>query len=164
VKQLLSPDGVSVDAGSIERVLVQKPVEGGIELMLAGFTGSVGPQAYDYQCPRRTAVWINPKGRDNSGMGTAFFLDAVPGRAKLVIDALDDDKPGSTRIRIAVNDRPVFTGANGAKEDSWTPLTCDIPAGVLKKGRNTLRIENMEESAKPNEKWFMISGARILNE
>jgi len=164
VVKLLSPDAESVDASAIERALAQKPVDKGIELMLTGFTGSAGPQAYDYQCPRRIAVWINPKGRDNPGMGTAFFLDSVPGRAKLVVDALDDDKPGSTRIRIAINDRQVFAGANGAKEDSWTPLSWDIPAGVLKKGRNTLRIENMEESAKPNEKWFMISGARILTE
>ena len=164
VKKLLSPDAGSVDAGSIERALVQKPGDAGIELMLTGFTGAAGPQAYDYQCPRRAAVWINPKGRENSAMGTAFFLDAVPGRAKLVVDALDDDKPGSTRIRVVVNDRPVFTGANGAKEDSWTPLAYDIPAGTLKKGRNTLGIENMEASSKPNEKWFMISGAKLVFE
>jgi len=160
LKRVLS--GEQVDAAALERLMAQKPAAGGIEILLSGFSGAEGPQAYDYHCPSRTAIWIRPGGGANSAMTAAFYLDKVPAKASLVVEALDDDKPGATQIRITVNDRVVFAGKNGAKEDDWTPLSFPVPAGVLRTGRNALRIEDIEESDLPAAKWFMISAARLL--
>lgn len=162
VVQLSSGRMGAAEAREIDRRLIQKEIAGGLELMLSSFSGGVGPEPYEYNCPRRIATWVNPGGRGNTAMTARFFLDAAPGEARLVLEALDDDKPGATRVKISLNGREVFSGANAAKPDDWTRLEFAVPAEALKSGANVVKIENLEESKEPNEKWFMVSRVLVL--
>jgi len=164
VKKLLARKMTVAELRELEKNRLQKDVAGGIAMRLTAFEGQIGPKPYSHMCPRRLAIGINPQGRGNSSMRTSFYLEAVPARAKLVLEALDDDKPGRTRIAIAVNDRQIFAGENQAAENDWTPLAFEIPGSVLRKGYNTLTVNNLEATEEPNIKWLMVSDARLMLE
>ncbi len=150
------------DLAAVELASRQKDIPGGIELRLTAFSGGAGPESYSHNCPRRTAVWITPQGTKTSGMAAVFELKRAPKRAWLELDALDDDKPGVARIALKINGKRIFSGENGAKEDDWTTLRFEVPAKLLKRGRNTLDLGNLERGENPHVKWFMISAARVV--
>jgi hypothetical protein len=162
VKKLLAGKMTTAELRELEKNRLQQAVSGGLKMRLTAFQGQIGPKPYGYMCPRRVAIGINPQGRGNSSMNTSFYLDAPPAGAKLVLEALDDDKPGRTKISIAVNNRQIFAGENQAEEHNWTPLEFEMPGGALKKGYNTLTISNMEATTQPNMKWLMVSDARLM--
>ncbi|MDD5599387.1 MAG: DUF4838 domain-containing protein [Victivallaceae bacterium] len=142
----------------------QSPVPEGIELKLTGFKGnSYGPDFYSYNCPKRKAIGIDPQGRKRkSSMFSSFYLDKQISRdAVLKIEALDDDKPGATKIQIMINGNTVFAGQNQAKEKEWTELSFKIPVKFLKRGKNKLAVINLEKTDAPFCKWFLVSSIKI---
>lgn len=83
-------------------------------------------------------------------------LDAPPpGAVTLRLTGLDDERQGvKCDFEIVVNDRQVFRGANGFPDTPrtdngvgggdrlWGGMSVEIPAGVLKAGRNTIVLRN----------------------
>jgi len=141
----------------------QQPVDGGLQLLLDGFTGCRGPEEYAHQCPPRSAIWIYGKNTPTAEMKAVFRLDAIPAApARLVLTGQDDDKPGSVGIRVCVNGTEIFSGPNGLAERGWSSRELAIPAGVLKAGMNELRIAALNDSPAPDAGWFMLAECRVL--
>ena len=77
---------------------------------------------------------------------------------------------GKTPIAILVNDTVIYQGGNPLPKDDWRGPTAPwgtasipIPAGVLKRGHNTLTFKNMSPTANFNEPpYFMLDQATIL--
>lgn len=143
----------------------QTAIPGGWRLELEGFRGAVGPQEYAMQCPARRAIWIYGTGSNNPVMWTTLHLEAAPVRAgRLVLTGQDDDKPGAVKIRVTVNGRSVFEGANTCAEHNWSKQELAIPAGVLKAGDNEIRIATVEQSKAADQGWFMLAECDTITE
>lgn len=141
----------------------QQAVDGGLTLLLDGFTGCRGPEEYAHECPARTAIWIYGKNSRTPEMKTVFRLDAVPASSvRLALTGQDDDKPGSVPIRITINGTEVFSGPNGFAERGWSSREVAIPAGAIKAGLNELRLATLKDSPAPDAGWFMLAECRLL--
>ncbi|NOX96730.1 MAG: DUF4838 domain-containing protein [Nitrospirae bacterium] len=132
-----------------------------IDLLLPGFDlygAAFGPKRYSYQVPPKVAIGVYGK----ESMETVFILDKMSKKdAFLVLSGLDDDKPGVTPIQILLNGKEVFKGPNQAGETNWTELKYRIPERYLRKGKNTLTINDLEAPG-PQGNWFFISEAKII--
>ena len=141
----------------------QKKIPGGWLLGLEGFRGGRGPVEYSYKCPPRRAVWIYGKNTPTPAMWATLELSRVPpGTARLVLIAQDDDKPAAVRIRITVNGKEVFSGANPFKQGGWSASEFDIPAGALRKGVNEVRFATLDDSPARDANWFMLAECKVL--
>ena len=146
-----------------QKLYCQTKIPGGWRLELDGFRGGHGPADYDYQCPLRRAVWIYGTNTKNPAMRTTLFLERVPkGKARLALVAQDDDKPGSVRIRIALNGKPIFEGPNPFKEKGWSQAEFPISAGLLRRGENHIRIATLDPSKARDQGWFMLAECQVL--
>ena len=118
--------------------------------------------SYGYECPRRENVYVlRTRRTEYSLMRLKFGLHETPGAATLAIDGQDDEKPGATRIRIALNDRELFRGPNRFKEKGWSTCRHRVPAGLLVKGKNELVIEDLEEGDDVFAQWVIVVDVRI---
>lgn len=142
--------------------LLKPDEEGKVWLSPFSFEGGVGPQWYEHECPGRVAVWIYGRRTRWHTMKATFRLEGAPaGRAMLIVEGQDDDKPGRTGIRIALNGMTLFEGENPFPERGWAERRFEIPPGTLRAGENRLVIENLEDSEATNADWFMLSSARV---
>ncbi len=116
-----------------------------------------------YQCPPRYNV---------RGLRTRFFkelslirfnftLPEDPGTATLAIEGQDDEKPGTTRFYMALNGEELFKGKNKFVQNDWSTCKYELPAGLLKKGKNELVLENLEEGENIYAQWVFFSDIRI---
>jgi len=141
-------------------------LDNGVRLPAKAWTGGRGPMGMSWFCPKRTAMIVyTPKSPWPSDMQAAFTLDAAPaGGATLKIEAQNSDKdlPPSTPIRITINGKQVFQGPCKFPPRGWAWRTFDVPAGVLAKGRNTIRIENQMDSARLDHYWVAVSEVQVL--
>ena len=150
---------------SERKLYCQTKVPGGWRLAIDGFRGGHGPADYDYNCPLRRAVWIYGTNRRQRALRTTLFLERAPkGKASLALVAQDDDKPGAVRIRIAVNGKPIFEGSNPFKEKAWSRAEFPIPAGLLRRGENDIRIATLDPSKARDQGWFMVAECIVLQE
>jgi serine/threonine protein kinase len=91
----------------------------------------------------------------NEGRITLNLDAAPPGAVTLRLTGLDDERQGvKCDFEVVVNDRQVFRGANsfpdtprtdnglGGSDRLWGGMSVEIPAGVLKAGRNTIVLRN----------------------
>jgi hypothetical protein len=158
----LATDPVATLATAAEQS-AQKPIDGGIELLLDGFTGCRGPEEYSFQCPAKAAIWIYGRNSRTPEMRTSFRLETVPASpARLVLTAQDDDKPGRVEIAITLNGTEVLRGPNAFAERGWSTAEFALPAGVLKAGMNELRIGTLNDSPAPDAGWFMLAECRVV--
>lgn len=137
-----------------------KKISNGVELNLKKFVISgagFGPQIYSHNCPPELAIGIYGK----ESMSTTFTLENTKEKGTLILRALDDDKPGKTPIEIKINGKELFKGENQASDNKWTDLRFDIPETCLKKGKNILTVNNLDNPA-PQRNWIMISNAKII--
>ena len=101
------------------------------------------PLVYNYQCPARTAAMLSRPGLSASTLRANLVLDRAPEAPTfLAIEGIDDDKPGRTAFRIAVNGAEIHSGPNAFPEKTWGRMAFSIPAGVLKHGENEILIAN----------------------
>ena len=144
----------------------QKPIPGGIQILLDAFCGGVGPQDYSYQCEPRKAVWIYAQDSKHPEMRAKFYLAEAPqGQApRLVLEAQDDDKPGAVRVQITINGKDVHAGPNPFRESGWSEADLVIPDDALRQGENEIRFRSLEPTGKRDSKWFMVSECRLLFE
>ena len=138
-----------------------KKIPGGLLLPEWAFVGGAGHREYAAHCPPRRATWIYGKRTKTHRMSTSFKLDAVPKAATLVIEGQDCDKPGRTRVRIVLNGKMLYEGPNRCVKRGWSEWRIGLPPGLLKVGRNTLTIANLEDSSSTNARWFMLTQAKI---
>ncbi|MBT3377547.1 MAG: DUF4838 domain-containing protein [Lentisphaerae bacterium] len=118
--------------------------------------------AYAYECPpRKDVCLLRTRRTDYSVMRLTFDLHVTPAPAALAIDAQDDDKPGATRIRVAVNGTDLFRGPNAFPENDWSTCRWPIPEGVLAMGENELLIEDLEEGDNLFAQWLIVDDVRI---
>ena len=109
------------------------------------FLGGAGPAVYGNRCEKRLATWIYGSQSPNPRMQASFDIDPFPaaGDYDLIISAQDDDAEKKCRIRIKLNDFPIFEGENPFVRLGWSRHTFRLPAQKLKR-RNILLIENIE--------------------
>ena len=138
---------------------------GTIELDLDTFAGGEGYRTYGNRCEPRYAVWTYGMQTPFHTLTTRFRLKSAPDRpVKLVLTGQDDDKNGSTRIQIVINDQPAFDGDNTCVPLGWSDQTIHLPPGLLQVGENHLVIRNLEPSPSLGSEWFMISRCAFVFE
>jgi len=105
---------------------------------------------------QRTKGVLVGKGSDYSEMTCRFHLKSVPaGKAQLVLNGIDDSFDEPNKLRVLLNDKELHVGPMFKNNDisatrnrryfiGWSEKVLSIPAGALKQGENTLRIENTE--------------------
>ena len=153
---------------------VQTAIRGGWEVPAGAFFG--GDYVENYE--GRPVSVARRAGSEKSRLHAGLYLDAIPvGNYETRLVGMDNDKKEKAKIRIAINGREIYSGPV-AFEKHWSEMTCKIPAGVLKKGENTIVIENItpgavnpDGAAGPLEEtmnksynwgWFIIGTAKII--
>jgi hypothetical protein len=58
-----------------------------------------------------------------------------------------------------MNNAVLLDGPNGFAVRGWSTRTFPIPPGTLRKGENTLTIEDLEPTPRS---WFLVSDVQIL--
>ena len=61
----------------------------------------------------------------------------------LALEGQDDDKPGTSAMRVTINGAEIFSGLCMFPERAWGRMGLNIPAGILKKGENVVEIANI---------------------
>ena len=141
-------------------------IPGGWYFKPLAMRGADAPIVYSYECPPRYCVALRrapdadnaavsgyaPAGAgpavDRSKATVTMTLDYTPAAPSfLAIEGQDDDKPGRSKMSVTVNGKTIYSGFDRFPERSWGRMGLTIPAGVLKKGVNTIVIAN----ATPNK-------------
>jgi len=114
------------------------------------------------------AVYIgdNPANRSHR-MEAEFELNELPGDGTAVLELegqdCDHDVPAA-EIRIELNGAEVFKGPIQMVKWNWSRQSFQVPAKVLRKGKNKLEILNVgdpQSVAKWDQRWFMLSEAVV---
>ena len=110
-------------------------------------------------------VYAEPTGA-RSTMTAAFEVNRLPdSRAYVYVKGRDDDGPGNCAIAIELNGRALFEGANEFPQTKWETRKFAIPDGVLKVGKNELRISCREkEGSLGMPPWFQVARCAIGGE
>ena len=152
--------------------------EKGLKIHLTSIAGGDEVSSYQWMGIPKS---IRPYGKvlrrassPKSGISAAFTLSGVPEHdAFLELLGLDDEKPGRASFKVLVNGKSVFDGENTFGEDDWSRMKISIPAKALKKGENTLEIQNTTSERISvvadiyavkdyGWGWFMIAEAEIV--
>ncbi len=162
IKLVENPMAVLKQGIALERNL--EPIAGNnawrIPLIL--FEGGREHMNYNYQCSARTGIAIYGKLTRENVTSARFKMKTVPAtKCFLVLEGQDDDKPYVTKIRISINGKELFQGANGFMKKGWSQREFQVPTGLLQEGENELSIENLEEINSTTSYWFMLAGAQI---
>jgi len=157
------PPGVLAEENQKNAKDNQKEIQGGWLLGLDGFHGGKRKESYGHQCKPAPVIWINGKNTSRPAMWVSLNIDKLPaGKPFLVLDGLDDDKPGVVRVRISVNGREIFAGPNPFKENEWTTEALPIPDGILRIGENKIVFASMDDSKGKHQGWFMLSECKVI--
>ncbi len=167
VKRLSSNINLSQFAEAEEKVRAEAEKEVGLSkediLLGAGsFFGGKGPAVYGIRgCPKRLANWIHGSRSPFGSMSANFTCEPFPvsGDFKLIISGQDDDSKIPSEIEIKVNDRVIFSGANGFVKLNWSRREFTIPEDCLQR-QNKLTVSSLSPSANiEGPPFFMISYA-----
>jgi len=94
-------------------------------------------------------------------MSASFILaNPVTNDWDLVVCGQDDDSPNPCRIRLTLNERVIFAGANPLKKGTWSQHTFPVKASYLNGGNNKIVIENLANSdSETSAPWFLLNYA-----
>ena len=136
-------------------------IPGGWYFKPLAMNGSVEVTSYSYKCPERYCTILRrpglnaadeghayapggAAGGDRSTVTIAMVLDYAPDAPTfLAVEGQDDDKPGRSHLQVSVNGKVIFSGKDRFPECSWGRMGLTVPAGALKRGRNTIAISNV---------------------
>ena len=147
-----SPVVQKILADPVGMIISNKPVAyektaKGLSFKMLALAG--GNDTLDYQwqgipkTKRNFAKSLSRASSAKSNVSTAFELDDVPAQGgTLILEGLDDEKPGRATFKVTINDQMVFDEVNTFSENDWSTVSITVPASVLKKGINTLEITN----------------------
>ena len=132
-----------------EKTSTRTTFPGGMEWTAVDMFGGEGPQTI------RSGHLVRVLRRPTSNQGVisvTFELAQAPKHAcRLIIDGMDDEKPGHTTFKLVVNGKEVFSGPNTLSETGWSQMGVDIPEGALRKGKNQIDLVNTMED-RPEDK------------
>jgi len=142
VKQTVTADAIEFDAGNFQ-------IDGACTASKASVPTAANPHAKGL-----IAVIY---GKETMQARFEYDSDKPFKNGTLTLVALDHDKTyyTPTVIRVLINDKEIFNGPNKADKKLFTELTFPIPDGLIHKGLNQLRIEDIDEP-QPHGKWFML--------
>ncbi|MDD5727720.1 MAG: DUF4838 domain-containing protein [Victivallales bacterium] len=143
------------------------------------FRGGTGVKRYSYNCPPKTASGIRrPSCGQNKLILPLSLEQEITEPAMLILEGIDDDKPGVSSFKVVVNGKELFSGPNPFPEKNWGKMTIGIPGGVLRAGKNRIELLNTtpdlpsrsdkfkedQEKGKrdPYWGWIMFSGADLM--
>ena len=119
-------------------------IQGGWYFKPLSMKGTEPPALYSYECPARICAGIRRAGHANSSATLTLPLKTAPARPSfLSIEGQDDDKFGTSEMRVTVNGSEIFSGPCKFPERAWGRMGLNIPAGILKQGENKIVIENI---------------------
>jgi hypothetical protein len=162
VIQLMN-DPQKVTISAVPTAAKVKLLENGWQIPLESTSGTQGIVNYKWKCKPANAVIIRNGSTSYCSMKANFDLPLVPNDAALELTGLDDDKPGKSRILVKLNDHKLYQDENTFAEKEWTLHSLNIPAGVLKKGRNTLEVRVLDEGYDFFSKWLAIQSIKIIS-
>ena len=180
IEQLLDPvDRARGAAPAAEAAVSPAEVEklpGGWYFKPGALKGASRPEVYDYQCPPRLCTLLTRPSFKQSSIRTVLPLAAAPKAPLcLAIEGLDDDKSGASLLKVEVNGKELFAGANTFKESVWSRMSFMIPAEYLKAGNNEIRISDVTpdtpsrsacaatpEEAKRDSQWGWIQISEMI--
>ena len=103
-----------------------------VDIPLQSFQNATFWPRYTYQVEASPASFIYGRQSVQYIAQAGFDIDPLPhGAATLKISGLDHDKPGITRIRIAVNDVAIFKGPNPFRKVGWSTHCFPIPGDAF---------------------------------
>jgi hypothetical protein len=110
-------------------------------------------------------VYARPNG-DAATMTAAFSLAKAPEESMfLYLEACDDDAAGQCDVEISLNGKTLHAGPSGFPNAVWKTRRFPIPSGVLKDGRNELRIANRHQHGDLGmPPWFMVARCAIAGD
>ena len=118
-------------------------IPGGLRFGPRLMRGGCGARLYRHNCPPRVANFVRRASSGQHEITIRFELDNdIPENTLLAMIGLDDDKPGTSRFAVEVNDKRIFEGPDTFPENNWGPMSVQIPGGLLKKGLNIIKIVN----------------------
>ena len=139
LKQFLQdPDNAFIGSNSAKRI------PGGMEMDALGFMGGTGVLSYSYNLKRRYALSFIKRASSGNGVIDAHFdLKTAPTHHQFVmVEGVDDDKPGAATYQVLVNGRELFSGINTFPEDECGWMLFDVPPDYFKAGDNTVTLVN----------------------
>jgi hypothetical protein len=109
---------------------------------------------------------IYAKSTQKNTLQAAFELGAKRngfGMAELVTKTYLHSKP-PCQIALLINGKEIFNGRDTAtKKEQWGEQRYPIPTGVLRAGKNEIRIENLEPTGEDNkEPWYMVHSVDVV--
>ncbi|MDD5727283.1 MAG: DUF4838 domain-containing protein [Victivallales bacterium] len=127
-----------------EFLLNPKAIPGGWYFKPRIFKGGSGAEQYSYQCSPKISSAIRRATCGQDKISIVFKLsDAVSEPAMLILEGLDDDKQGRSKLQVKVNGKVLFSGPNNFPENDWGKMTLGIPGGILHLGENRIELSNI---------------------
>lgn len=166
-KKVLLADAKRATAEPKPRALAEpQTIDGGLRLGGDAFTGGRFFKNFSHLCPARENVMVlySPKTPLPSHMRATFTLAEAPPAATLKIEGQGSDKDvmPEAPLRVTINGRQVYAGPCTFRRRGWSWLTIDVPAGVLRKGRNTVEIANTSDRLRMDTFWAGIAEVQVL--
>lgn len=130
-------------------------------------------------CPPKLCAGVKAKAKDSRGNWTSsemklvFDLDSVPGDGAAKLDLEGQDAvskwagkrqlPLMTHMLIKINGHEIYKGECGFVRGNWSRRVFDIPAGILKKGKNEIMIKNITKDTRGPFAacWALISDTKL---
>ena len=135
----------------------------GRDVLLSAYEwmGGVPAKCFAYGGEARVATWIHGAKTRYSRMSASFILaNPVTNDWDLVVCGQDDDSPNPCRIRLTLNERVIFAGANPLKKGTWSQHTFPVKASYLNGGNNKIVIESLANSdSETSAPWFLLNYA-----
>lgn len=103
-----------------------------VDIPLSAFHNAVYRASYAYQCEPSAAAFVYGRKASQCVAQAGFDLSPIPpGDAELELSGLDHDKPGTTRIRLALNGHEIFSGPNPFGKKGWSTHRFAVPRAAF---------------------------------
>ncbi|MBR4221354.1 MAG: hypothetical protein IKR81_09375, partial [Victivallales bacterium] len=135
---LLDPDNAFIGSNNA------KKVPGGMEMDALGFMGGTGALSYSYNLKQRYTLSFIKRASSGNGIIDAHFnMETLPTHRQFVmVEGVDDDKPGAASYQVLVNGKEVFSGTNTFPENDCGWMVFDVPPVFFRQGDNTVSLVN----------------------
>jgi len=148
----------------------REPIANGWNIPIISLLGGEYVPEYSFKCPLRKDLKCLRRAGFATSQARAILIltsgDCLPARIEL--EGMDNDKEVVALMEIVINDKSIYSGRVPFSKNAWKWASFNIPAGVLKDGRNNVEFKNLtseksqlEECMEPSWGWYMISGVRV---
>ena len=136
--EMIMKDPDKVFASGVERI------PGGWYFRPTALKAKVFAGEYNHNCPKRVGLGLGRPSLGKSECTAVLDLKKdIDQPTLLSIEGLDDDKPGKSLFKVAVNGKVLYNGKAAFPETEWGRMGFTVPGGILKAGANTITITNV---------------------